>query len=56
MSTGHDNLEHVVVLMVGKRLFDHMLGTLKSQDAGIDGHLEVSSALTLRTLLTTGPA
>jgi phospholipase C len=34
---GVDKLEHVVVLMMENRSFDHMLGALKAVDARIDG-------------------
>jgi phospholipase C len=37
MSTGLDNLRHVVVLMMENRSFDHMLGGLKKQDPRING-------------------
>jgi phospholipase C len=37
MSAGLDNLKHIVVLMMENRSFDHMLGSLKAQDARIDG-------------------
>jgi phospholipase C len=37
MTTGLDNLKHIVVLMMENRSFDHMLGALKSKDARIDG-------------------
>jgi phospholipase C len=37
MSTGLDNLKHIVVLMMENRSFDHMLGDLKKQNAAIDG-------------------
>ncbi len=37
MPTGLDRLEHIVVLMMENRSFDHMLGSLKSVDARIDG-------------------
>jgi phospholipase C len=35
--TGLDRLEHVVVLMMENRSFDHMLGGLKAADPRIDG-------------------
>jgi hypothetical protein len=34
---GFDTLRHIVVLMMENRSFDHMLGSLKSVDARIDG-------------------
>src|SRR4051812_23570894 len=34
--TGLDNLQHLVVLMMENRSFDHMLGGLKSAHPGID--------------------
>jgi phospholipase C len=37
MSTGLDNLKHIVVLMMENRSFDHMLGGLRKQDARING-------------------
>ncbi|HXX18642.1 MAG TPA: alkaline phosphatase family protein [Candidatus Acidoferrum sp.] len=37
MSQGLQNLRHIVVLMMENRSFDHMLGSLKTVDAGIDG-------------------
>src|ERR1051326_5411943 len=37
MSTGLDNLKHLVVLMMENRSFDHMLGSLKAQDPRING-------------------
>src|SRR5436189_1625726 len=37
MSTGLDQLKHVVVLMMENRSFDHMLGSLKAVDPRIDG-------------------
>lgn len=36
-TTGFDNVQHIVVLMLENRSFDHMLGFLKSQDSRIDG-------------------
>jgi phospholipase C len=33
MTTGLDNLKHIVVLMMENRSFDHMLGALKSKDS-----------------------
>ena len=37
MPTGLDQLEHIVVLMMENRSFDHMLGSLTAVDARIDG-------------------
>jgi phospholipase C len=37
MPPGLDNLRHIVVLMMENLSFDHMLGSLKAQDARIDG-------------------
>jgi phospholipase C len=37
MPTGLDSLEHIVVLMMENRSFDHMLGSLKAVDSRIDG-------------------
>jgi phospholipase C len=37
MSTGLDNLKHIVVLMMENRSLDHMLGALKAHDARVDG-------------------
>jgi phospholipase C len=37
MATGLDQLEHIVVLMMENRSFDHMLGSLKAVDSRIDG-------------------
>ncbi|TAM83444.1 MAG: hypothetical protein EPN47_04870 [Acidobacteria bacterium] len=37
MSTGLDNLKHIVVLMMENRSFDHMLGALKAEDSRING-------------------
>jgi phospholipase C len=37
MATGLGSLEHIVVLMMENRSFDHMLGSLKGVDARIDG-------------------
>jgi phospholipase C len=37
MSTGLDNLKHIVVLMMENRSFDHMLGFAKSASWPIDG-------------------
>ena len=37
MTTGLQNLKHIVVLMMENRSFDHMLGSLKTLDNRIDG-------------------
>jgi phospholipase C len=37
MPAGIDQLEHIVVLMLENRSFDHMLGYLMAQDPNIDG-------------------
>jgi phospholipase C len=37
MPTGLDSLQHIVVLMMENRSFDHMLGSLKAADSRIDG-------------------
>src|ERR1700687_1401279 len=37
MSTGLDNLKHIVVLMMENRSFDHMLGALKAKNPLING-------------------
>lgn len=37
MPSGLDQLEHIVVLMMENRSFDHMLGSLTAVDARIDG-------------------
>ncbi len=37
MPPGLDNLQHIVVLMMENRSFDHMLGSLKAVNANIDG-------------------
>jgi phospholipase C len=37
MAKGLDALQHIVVLMMENRSFDHMLGGLKAQDPRIDG-------------------
>jgi len=37
MPTGLDQLQHIVVLMMENRSFDHMLGSLKAVDNRIDG-------------------
>ena len=37
MSEGLENLQHIVVLMMENRSFDHMLGSLRADDARING-------------------
>jgi phospholipase C len=37
MSAGLDKLKHIVVLMMENRSFDHMLGSLKAKNPGING-------------------
>ncbi len=37
MSAGLDSLKHIVVVMMGGRSFDHMLGSLKAVNPRIDG-------------------
>jgi phospholipase C len=37
MSQGLDNLQHIVVLMMENRSFDHMLGGLKKVNPGVNG-------------------
>src|SRR5580704_2094039 len=37
MSAGLDNLQHIVVLMMENRSFDHMLGSLHAIDPRIQG-------------------
>jgi phospholipase C len=37
MASGLDQLQHIVVLMMENRSFDHMLGSLKAVDSRIDG-------------------
>lgn len=37
MATGLDQLQHIVVLMMENRSFDHMLGSLKAVNPAIDG-------------------
>jgi phospholipase C len=37
MATGLDRLQHIVVLMMENRSFDHMLGSLKAVNSQIDG-------------------
>lgn len=43
MPTGLDQLEHIVVLMMENRSFDHMLGSLTAADARIDGITDANS-------------
>ena len=38
-----DHLEHIVVVMMSGRSFDHMLGGLKAQDPRIDGLIGVET-------------
>jgi phospholipase C len=40
MPTGLDQLEHIVVLMMENRSFDHMLGSLKAVNPAIDGYVD----------------
>src|SRR5579862_6339132 len=37
MTSGMQNLKHIVVLMMENRSFDHMLGSLKAGDPRING-------------------
>ena len=37
MAPGLDKLQHIVVLMMENRSFDHMLGSLKAVNPKIDG-------------------
>ena len=37
MTKGLDSLQHIVVLMMENRSFDHMLGGLMQQDPRIEG-------------------
>lgn len=39
MATGLDSLQHIVVLMMENRSFDHMLGSLKAVNPAIDGYV-----------------
>jgi len=39
MATGLDKLQHIVVLMMENRSFDHMLGSLKAVNPKIDGYV-----------------
>jgi len=43
MPTGLDQLEHIAVLMMENRSFDHMLGSLTAADARIDGITDADS-------------
>lgn len=40
MATGLDQLQHIVVLMMENRSFDHMLGSLKAVNPAIDGYVD----------------
>jgi phospholipase C len=40
MPTGLDRLQHIVVLMMENRSFDHMLGSLKAVNPQIDGYVD----------------
>src|SRR5438270_4464164 len=40
MPAGLDKLQHIVVLMMENRSFDHMLGSLKAVNPKIDGILD----------------
>lgn len=40
MPTGLDKLQHIVVLMMENRSFDHMLGSLKAVNPAIDGYVD----------------
>jgi phospholipase C len=40
MAPGLDKLEHIVVLMMENRSFDHMLGSLKAVNPAIDGYID----------------
>src|SRR5579864_8580782 len=40
MPTGLDKLQHIVVLMMENRSFDHMLGSLKAVNPKIDGYVD----------------
>jgi phospholipase C len=40
MPVGLDKLEHIVVLMMENRSFDHMLGSLKAVNPAIDGYVD----------------
>ena len=40
MPTGLDQLQHIVVLMMENRSFDHMLGSLKAVNPAIDGYVD----------------
>jgi phospholipase C len=40
MAAGLDKLQHIVVLMMENRSFDHMLGSLKAVNPAIDGYVD----------------
>src|SRR3954467_12660261 len=40
MPAGLDKLQHIVVLMMENRSFDHMLGSLKAVNPAIDGYVD----------------
>ena len=40
MPAGLDKLQHIVVLMMENRSFDHMLGSLKAVNPKIDGYVD----------------
>src|SRR5262252_6837312 len=40
MAPGLDKLQHIVVLMMENRSFDHMLGSLKTVNPNIDGYVD----------------
>ena len=50
MATGLDKLQHIVVLMMENRSFDHMLGSLKAVDPHIDGVTARSAIRTRRAM------
>ena len=43
MPAGLDKLQHIVVLMMENRSFDHMLGSLKAVNPKIDGYVDADS-------------
>jgi phospholipase C len=43
MAPGLDKLQHIVVLMMENRSFDHMLGSLKAVNPAIDGYIDSDS-------------
>jgi len=56
MPTGLDSLEHIVVLMMENRSFDHMLGSLTAVDSRIDGITgQLSNPDTTGALITPQP-